>query len=384
MFVFPTTFFSSSSSVNPWVNWNGSKDGFFTNIFNAEDIFDIAKFDTNRSIILYGDSNGGQVYAIVATTVGNLITYHIPQPLDSTALHEASVCALDNNRVLICYNTNPGISAVVLSIDSSNNITVNGSAIIDSSSNFATQRVLKLSTDQCILTYVDFNNSAFYGTCITTIGDSIGAPNPIIQIEDYLIDSYNITVLSPTSVFISYTANEDSEGIQGIELTISSNIISKFSSNNLVPTSVHIINLLTCSAIDSNNILVVYEDNDAIQFKAFVTTITDSSGNMIVGPSTTFYFGRGSGSVIGTSNSLCFIDSHTFMIIISTQDPSAAWGIVLSVDNTNITVDNTVELFGADTAEFCAILLDSTRILIGGLITIDDNISVGNQVLSIV
>lgn len=348
--------------INPWVTWDGSKDGPLALIANSSDVLDAVKFDIDRSLILYIDAISGATSAVVATTAGTSITYHTSQLVDIAAMFSASVCALDTNRVLVCYTTVGGILSVVLSIDSSNNITVNSSTVIAGFGTASGLRVLKLSTDQCILVYLDAGSpGALNATCITITGTSVDAPHAILAIENtYVPVKFNITILSLTSIFVTYNSDDAGNGIQGIQLTIVSNIVSKFSTHNLVSSSILVPNLLTCQAIDATHIVIVYEDYNAAVCKAFVVTITDSAGNMSTGSASIFYNGNALGNGGLSQNPLCFIDNATMMIFFTS---TVGLACVLSINGNIINPNNVITLYNEVCNEQFGILLDSNRIL---------------------
>lgn len=372
---------SSIISTPSWSIWNGSKDGSFTSLSGSGDTFGVAKLDTDRSLFLYANSGTGQINAVIATTSGTTITYHTSQVVDILALYQGSICTLDTGRALVCYVTAAGVYGIVLSIDGSNNITVNTRTLIHASVATGLPRVLKLAADQCIFTYIDSGVSdTFSATCVTTTGTAVDAPHAILEIDSYVPVLCNIGILSSTSAFVAYSTDESGNGVNGIVLTIASNTVSKFSPHNLVSSAISIPDLLSCETFDSTHAVVVYEDYNAALCKAFVVTITDGSGNMTAGSSTTFYSGNAVGNINGTSNPLCFIDSATLMVLFSSFIGSdLGLGCVLSISGTTINSHNAVTLYNSAPAGLTGILLDSNRIVSGAT---SAGIA-GTQVLSI-
>lgn len=370
--------------ANPWVNWDGSKDGAFTTIPNSVDIYDAANFDVDRSLVVYADSNTGLINAIVATTSGTVVTYHTPQAIDPTAQFSTSVCALDTGRCLVAYgNASGGITCVVISIDGSNNITVNLPTVISTTIGFVSGTIRKLVSDQCILIYQDATTvtPTFTATVVTTTGTSVDLPHALLQIDNYYPVYANLGILSPTSVFVAYSADMSGNGVNGIVLTIASNTVSKFSSHNLVSSSVIVTGLLSCQSINSTQAVVVYSDFNAATSLAFVVTITDSSGNMVAGNPATFYNNFQGSNVLNTSNPLCFIDSATLMVLFSSSDASQFLACALSISGNIVTPHNIVTLASQTSYEPFGILLDSNRILAGGLLVATGS---NMEVLSIV
>lgn len=356
-----------SSAIASWATWDGSKDGSATTIPAGNDILDITNFDTDRSLVAYQDGNTGQINVIVAATNGTVVAYPTaPALIDAGALYQASIAALDTSRVLVSYITGTGIWAVVVSIDGSNNITVNAPKLIFAAISTLEPRLLKLASNQCILTYADESViDTFSATCITTTGTTVDDPYTITQIDAFVPLLSNITLLSSDSAFVAYSSDELGNGINGIVLTIASNIVSVFSPNSLVSSSIPTFGLLSCQALDSRNVVVVYSDDNAALGMAFVVSIIDNSGDMSVGDSVIFYNGTVSGNIDGSSNPLCFIDSATVMVFFSTSIPSGN-ACVLSVNENTITPHSPVTLVNQVYSEICGVLLDANRILSAG------------------
>lgn len=375
----------ANNSTSSWATWDGSKDGAFTSVPTSGDMDDICQFDTGRSLVAYLDSSTGQINVIVATTSGTTVAYPtIPKAIDPAANFQATLAALDTSRVLVCYSTVVGIYAVVVLIDGSNNIGINTPRLIAASTSIAAPRVLKLAADQCILTYLDESVvQTFSATIVTTVGISVDNPHAILPVDAYVPAIYNVTPLSTTSAFIAYNSDDAGNGVQGIQLTITANTVSAFSSQNIVPSSVTVQSLLTCQAIDATHIVVAYGDDNAALGKAFIVTITDGSGNMIFGSSVDFNTGAVAGNMLGSSNPLCFIDPATMMIFFTSESaPISGNACILAINGTTVAPYSPVQLALGNYSNLLGVLLNPNQILSGG--SMNPTGGAGTQILSIV
>lgn len=263
-----------------WAAWDGSANGSRQNVSGTSGIVNcsVIALDSTRFLLMYLD-NTTNVNVVVGSVSGTSVTYGAPRILATYSGFTAPISAtlVSANVVALCWSVNAltnSLKSVIVSIS---------------------------------------------GTTI-----SQGSVTDIVTL-DTTDNSYDITTLNSSSVFISYRPRSGST-TQGIVLSISGTAITPNTNADIAPSGSNQ-SSYACAAYTSSKTLLAF--SDGTNSGAPSVRIVNISGGTSIGT-------LGTVAVLDSLSGVSFVNNSIRVITINTTSAFVTWEVLSGASTRNL------------------------------------------------